>query len=70
MLTVKYEIVHDPLENPPRYIAISYAWGEAGDMQVIQVDGSSIRLLRVSWCLEGAASNVGGCDGATRCTLC
>jgi hypothetical protein len=44
MSTIKCEIVHANLENPPRYIAISYAWGDSGDTQKIQVNDSSVLI--------------------------
>lgn len=44
MSTVKCEIIHSTLENPPGYMAISYAWGDTGDTQNVQVDGSSVSV--------------------------
>jgi hypothetical protein len=39
---VKCEIIHASLEEPPRYVAISYAWGDAGDTRKIELEGSFI----------------------------
>jgi hypothetical protein len=44
MSTIKCEIIHATLENPPTYIAISYAWGDSGDTRKIQVEGSSFPI--------------------------
>jgi len=48
---IKCEIVHAPLAHPPRYVAISYAWGDAGDTRKIELDGS---LIPISVNLHGA----------------
>ena len=42
MATIKCNILHFSLENPPRYVAVSYAWGDAGDVRRIQVEGVTI----------------------------
>jgi len=41
-LTIKCQIVHTSLQDPPRYVAISYAWGDAGDTRKILLEGTSI----------------------------
>ncbi|KAH8896493.1 hypothetical protein GQ53DRAFT_714195 [Thozetella sp. PMI_491] len=42
MAAIKCSILHVSLDRPPRYTAISYAWGDAGDTRKIQVDGVTI----------------------------
>ncbi len=39
---IRCEIVHASLDNPPQYVAISYAWGDAGNTRKIQLEGSLI----------------------------
>ncbi|KAM6513972.1 hypothetical protein FALCPG4_015158 [Fusarium falciforme] len=36
---IKCEIIHVSLEEPPRYVAISYAWGDPRDTGRIEVEG-------------------------------
>lgn len=48
---IKCEIIHVSLEDPPRYIAISYAWGDPGDTRKIEIEGCPIS---VSASLHGA----------------
>ncbi len=52
---IKCEIIHASLESPPRYTAISYAWGDAGDTRKIELGGS---LISVSASLHGALQAV------------
>ncbi|KAF2006902.1 hypothetical protein P154DRAFT_421176 [Amniculicola lignicola CBS 123094] len=42
MSTIKCEIYHFSLDNPPPYIAISYAWGDAAQTDKIDLDGIKI----------------------------
>lgn len=42
MSLIKCELVHYSLEDPPKYVAISYAWGDADDKRRIQLDGADI----------------------------
>ncbi|KAF2204156.1 hypothetical protein GQ43DRAFT_365222 [Delitschia confertaspora ATCC 74209] len=44
MSTIKCEIIHASLKNPPHYLAISYAWGDAGDTRKIQLEGTGISV--------------------------
>jgi hypothetical protein len=44
MATVKCLIKHFSVDEPPSYVAISYAWGDAGDTRNIQVQGASIGI--------------------------
>ena len=48
---IKCEIIHASLEDPPRYVAISYAWGDAGNTRKIELEGS---LIPVGVSLYGA----------------
>lgn len=48
---IKCEILHSSLENPPRYVALSYAWGDAGNTRKIELEGS---LIPISVSLYGA----------------
>ncbi|KAG9236158.1 heterokaryon incompatibility protein-domain-containing protein [Amylocarpus encephaloides] len=48
---IKCEIIHASLEAPPRYVAISYAWGDAGNTRKIELEGS---LVPVGVSLYGA----------------
>lgn len=48
---LRCELVHVPLRKVPRYFAISYAWGDAGDTRKIELEGS---LVRISLSLHGA----------------
>ena len=41
---IKCEIFHASLQNPPRYVAISYAWGDIGDTRKILLKGTSIPI--------------------------
>ncbi|KAK0704485.1 heterokaryon incompatibility protein-domain-containing protein [Lasiosphaeris hirsuta] len=41
---IKCEIIHESLLAPPRYVAISYAWGDAGDTRKIMLEGSSVPI--------------------------
>ncbi|KAJ4287603.1 hypothetical protein N0V90_012306 [Kalmusia sp. IMI 367209] len=42
MSLIKCELVHYSLEDPPSYVAISYAWGDADDKRRIQLEGADI----------------------------
>ncbi len=42
MTTIKCEIIHHSLTNPPSYTAISYAWGDADDKRSIQIGKANI----------------------------
>jgi hypothetical protein len=53
MTLVKCELVHCSLEDPPSYIAISYAWGDTDDRRRIQLEGADIPT---SASLHGALS--------------
>lgn len=48
---VKCDIVHASLEDPPPYVAISYAWGDPGETRRIEVAGIPVP---VSVSLHGA----------------
>ncbi|KAK0649747.1 heterokaryon incompatibility protein-domain-containing protein [Cercophora newfieldiana] len=48
---LRCELVHVSLRKPPRYVAISYAWGDAGDTRKIELEGS---LVPISVSLHGA----------------
>ncbi|KAM5349251.1 hypothetical protein ACJ41O_005758 [Fusarium nematophilum] len=48
---IKCEIIPVSLEDPPRYTAISYAWGDPGDTRKIEVEGCPVS---VSVSLHGA----------------
>ncbi|CAH0058503.1 unnamed protein product [Clonostachys solani] len=41
---IKCEIIQVPLEQLPRYVAISYAWGDPGDTCKIDIGGNSIPI--------------------------
>ncbi|CAG9978005.1 unnamed protein product [Clonostachys byssicola] len=41
---IKCEIIHVLLEELPRYVAISYAWGDPGDTCKIDIGGNSIPI--------------------------
>ncbi|PKS05013.1 hypothetical protein jhhlp_008379 [Lomentospora prolificans] len=41
MSALRCELVQASIDNAPRYVAISYAWGDSGDTQNILVDGVS-----------------------------
>ncbi|KAK2736972.1 heterokaryon incompatibility protein [Colletotrichum kahawae] len=51
MFKIKCEVVHAPITNPPTYIAVSYAWGDAGDTRRLELEGTEIP---VSASLHGA----------------
>lgn len=51
MSRIKCELVPHSLEDPPDYIAISYAWGDTDDQKKIQLEGVDIP---VSASLHGA----------------
>ena len=42
MSTIKCEILHASLRSPPRYTAISYAWGDADEKRKINLQGATI----------------------------
>ena len=42
--TIRCSIEHASLKRPPKYVAISYAWGDIGDTKEIQIDGIPIRI--------------------------
>lgn len=42
--TIRCSIEHASLKRPPKYVAISYAWGDTGDTKEIQIDGIPIRI--------------------------
>lgn len=44
MSALRCELVHTSLEKPPKYIAISYAWGDTSDTQTVQIDGTNMRI--------------------------
>ncbi|RMJ14867.1 hypothetical protein CDV36_005468 [Fusarium kuroshium] len=48
---IKCEIIHVSLEDPPRYVAVSYAWGDPRDTRRIEIEGCPIS---VSASLHGA----------------
>jgi hypothetical protein len=48
---IKCEILHASLEDPPRYVAVSYAWGDAGNTRRVELEGS---LVPISVSLYGA----------------
>jgi hypothetical protein len=48
---IKCEILHAFLEAPPPYIAVSYAWGDAGHTRRLELEGS---LVPISVSLYGA----------------
>ncbi|KAE9365758.1 hypothetical protein N431DRAFT_429984 [Stipitochalara longipes BDJ] len=48
---IKCEIIHYSLEEPPQYVAVSYAWGDAGDTRNIALEGS---LVPIAVSLYGA----------------
>jgi len=50
---LRCEILHVSLRKLPRYVAISYAWGDAGDTRKIELEGS---LVPISVSLHGALS--------------
>ncbi|KAF2652979.1 HET-domain-containing protein [Lophiostoma macrostomum CBS 122681] len=51
MTTIKCEILHASLDDPPDYIALSYTWGDPQDTRRIILDGHT---LSVSSSLHGA----------------
>ncbi|KAL0931131.1 heterokaryon incompatibility protein [Colletotrichum truncatum] len=55
MSKIKCEVVHASISSPPRYIAISYAWGDAGDTRRLELEGADIP---VSVSLHGALDAV------------
>ncbi|KAM0430059.1 hypothetical protein ACHAPT_006065 [Fusarium lateritium] len=48
---IKCEIIHVSLEDPPLYVAVSYAWGDPRDTRRIEVEGCPVS---VSASLHGA----------------
>ncbi|KAF2968002.1 hypothetical protein GQX73_g5554 [Xylaria multiplex] len=44
MSAIKCDIIHESLANPPEYICISYAWGDADDKRPIQIDNANIYI--------------------------
>ena len=44
MSALRCELVHAPIAKLPKYVAISYAWGDTSDTQTIQVDGANITI--------------------------
>ncbi|KAK5661868.1 hypothetical protein OQA88_9976 [Cercophora sp. LCS_1] len=52
---IRCEILQVSLEDPPRYVAISYAWGDLGDTRKIDLEGS---LVPISASLHGALSAI------------
>ncbi|KAI0415158.1 heterokaryon incompatibility protein-domain-containing protein [Xylaria grammica] len=44
MSTIKCEIEHFSLTNPPPYIGISYAWGDADDKRPIQIGNVTVSV--------------------------
>ena len=59
---IKCEIEHHSLENPPDYIAISYAWGDADDSEKIVLEGATIpvtvSLYGALWALREKKKSV------------
>lgn len=51
MSKIKCEVVHSSITTPPRYVAVSYAWGDAGDTRRLELEGVDIS---VSVSLHGA----------------
>ncbi|GAP91993.2 putative heterokaryon incompatibility protein [Rosellinia necatrix] len=46
---VKYKITTHSLIDPPPYIAISYAWGDADDKRAIRIDGIVVSVAVSLW---------------------
>ncbi|KAI0880333.1 heterokaryon incompatibility protein-domain-containing protein [Annulohypoxylon maeteangense] len=42
MSTIKCQIIHESLISPPKYTAISYAWGDVDDKKEIQVNDITV----------------------------
>ncbi|KAI1397756.1 HET-domain-containing protein [Hypoxylon fuscum] len=43
---LKFSIVTDSLDNPPRYYALSYCWGDITNQTLITVDGEPVSVSR------------------------
>ena len=41
---LKCEIVHASLDNPPNYVAISYAWGDGVATKSLVLEGATISV--------------------------
>lgn len=41
---IRCQIMQYPVEPPPRYIAVSYTWGDPGDTRQIELNGSFVRI--------------------------
>lgn len=41
---VQCEILHADLDNPPKYLALSYAWGDAMDTRKVQIEGYNVPI--------------------------
>ena len=61
MSALRCELVHASLDKPPKYVAISYAWGDTSDTQTIQVDGTN---MTISSSLFGALKTLRKKSGA------
>ncbi|SPN99070.1 related to heterokaryon incompatibility protein het-6 [Cephalotrichum gorgonifer] len=44
MSTLRCELIHASLDKPVKYVAISYARGDSGESQTIQVDGTTMSI--------------------------
>ena len=48
MSLIKCELVHYSLEDPPGYVAISYAWGDTDEKKRIQLEGAREKVIALS----------------------
>lgn len=44
MSALRCELVHASLNKPPKYVALSYAWGDTSDTHTLQVDGINMSI--------------------------
>ncbi|KAG9234733.1 heterokaryon incompatibility protein-domain-containing protein [Amylocarpus encephaloides] len=53
---IKCRIVHESLESPPPYLAISYTWGDINNTKMLEIGGSSlpvgVNLWGALWALR------------------
>ena len=60
MSTISCEMFDASLDQPPQYVAISYAWGDPGDTQTISIGGTDVV---VTTSLYGALNALRSCSG-------
>ncbi|KAF9877458.1 heterokaryon incompatibility protein [Colletotrichum karsti] len=44
MSKIKCQVRRESISNPPKYVAVSYAWGDAGDTRRLELEGTDIPI--------------------------